>query len=278
MEKYHYQTPNLVIRLAILIQHWTRNYLPVNSTTKLEPKIKTEQPIQLLDLITIGNITIAKIDNCNQTTLDKLGNFTTLDLESTTNVTKQQPNVTKQQQNKQQQQQQPAIPINATTTNKSLNSSSAFPSSGLNITWDADLPNTIRSLTNNTINMNVDILTKQELENSAITKQTLSNVTFYQFTPLDITRSLLNETIGKLVEVNQTLISPGIGINQTSQVVDQNQINKTGSLQPAAAVSSEPIDIVIVDTGVSLTHPDLSVYRSLSFVNGNLSSNPQFNR
>ena len=47
-------------------------------------------------------------------------------------------------------------------------------------------------------------------ENSPIIKQTLSNVTFYQFTPLDITRSLLNETIGKLVEVNQTLISPVI--------------------------------------------------------------------
>ena len=119
----------------------------------------------------------------------------------------------------------------------------------------------------------MDNLTTQELENSAITKQTLSNVTFYQFTPLDITRSLLNETIDKLVEVNQTLISPGIGINQTSQVFDQNQTNKTGSLQPAAAVS-EPIDIVIVDTGVSLTHPDLSVYRSMSFVNGDLSSNP----
>ncbi len=230
---------------------------PTNSTTKLEPKIKTEPPIQLLDLISIGNITIAKINNCNETTLDKLGNFTQLNLESNTNVTKKQ--------------QQPPIPINATTTNSSLKSSSAFPSSGLNITWDEDLPNTIRALTNNTINM--DNLTTQELENSAITKQTLSNVTFYQFTPLDITRSLLNETIDKLVEVNQTLISPGI--NQTSQVVDQNQTtNKTGSLLPAAAAVSEPIDIVIVDTGVSLTHPDLSVYRSMSFVNGNLSSNP----
>ena len=152
---------------STLIQHWTRNYLPINSTTKLEPKIKTEQPIQLLDLITIGNITIAKIDNCNQTTLDKLGNFTKLDLESTTNVTKQQPNVTKQQPNVTKQQQQLAIPINATTTNKSLKSSSAFPSSGLNITWDADLPNTIRSLTNKTINMNVDILTKQMMEENS---------------------------------------------------------------------------------------------------------------
>ena len=183
-------------------------------------------------------------------------NFTKVELVSDTNVTKQQ---------------QPAIAINA-TTNDSLKSSSAFPSSGLNITWDEDLPNTIRSLTNNTNNTNVDILTKQELENSAITKQTLSNVTFYQFTPLDITRTLLNETINKLVGTNQTLISPGIGINQTSQVDDQNQINKTGSLLPT--VSSEPIDIVIVDTGVSLTHPDLSVYRSLSFVDGNLSTNP----
>ena len=89
---------------------------------------------------------------------------------------------------------------------------------------------------------------------------------------MDISRTLLNETINKLVGTNQTLISPGIGINQTSQVDDQNQINKTGSLLPT--VSSEPIDIVIVDTGVSLTHPDLSVYRSLSFVNGNLSTNP----
>ena len=217
---------------------------PINNTTKLEPKIKTEPPIQLIDLMTIGNITIAKINNCNQTTLEKLGNFTKLNLVSDTNVTKQQQpaftssnftkvdlvsdtNVTKQQQ--------PAIAINA-TTNDSLKSSSAFPSSGLNITWDEDLPNTIRSLTNNTNNTNIDILTKQELENSAITKQTLSNVTFYQFTPLDISRTLLNETINKLVGVNQTLISPGIGINQTSQVVDQNQINKTGSLPPAAAV------------------------------------------
>ena len=251
---------------------------PITNTTKLEPKIKTEPPIQLIDLMTIGNITIAKINNCNQTTLEKLGNFTKVDLESDTNVTKQQQpaftssnftkvdlesdtNVTKQQQ--------PAIAINA-TTNDSLKSSSAFPSSGLNITWDADLPNTIRSLTNNTNNTNVDILTKQELENSAITKQTLSNVTFYQFTPLDISRTLLNETINKLVGINQTFISQVI--NQTSQVDDQNQINKIGSLPQAG---SEPIDIVIVDTGVSLTHPDLSVYRSLSFVNGNLSTNPQ---
>ena len=98
MEKYHYQTPNLVIRLVTTNSTLDKKLSPINSTTKLEPKIKTEQPIQLLDLITIGNITIAKIDNCNQTTLDKLGNFTTLDLESTTNVTKQQPNVTKQQQ------------------------------------------------------------------------------------------------------------------------------------------------------------------------------------
>ena len=37
---------------------------PSNSTTKLEPKIKTQPSIQLLDLISIGNITIAKINNC----------------------------------------------------------------------------------------------------------------------------------------------------------------------------------------------------------------------
>ena len=251
---------------------------PINSTTKLEPKIKTEPPIQLLDLMTIGNITIAKINNCNEATLEKIGNFTQLNLLSDTNVTKQQQpaftssNFTKvdlvSDTNVTKQQLQPAIAINA-TTNDSLKSSSAFPSSGLNITWDEDLPNTIRSLTNNTNNTNVEILTKQELENSAITKQTLSNVTFYQFTPMDISRTLLNETINNLVGKNQTLISPVS--NQTSQEVDQNQINKIGSLPPGG---SEPIDIVIVDTGVSLTHPDLSVYRSLSFVDGNLSTNP----
>ena len=48
--------------------------------------------------------------------------FTKVDLASDTNVTKQQ---------------QPAIAINTITTNDSLKSSSAFPSSGLNITWDA---------------------------------------------------------------------------------------------------------------------------------------------
>ena len=63
---------------------------PINSTNTLEPKIKTEPPIQLLDLMTIGNLTIAKINNCNETTLEKLGNFTQLNLVSDTNVTKQQ--------------------------------------------------------------------------------------------------------------------------------------------------------------------------------------------
>ena len=214
MEKYHCQTPLLIIKLSTN-STFDKKLSPINNTAKLKPKIKTEPPIQLIDLITIGNITIAKINNCNQTTLEKLGNFTQLNLVSNTNVTKQQQpaftssnftnvdlvsdtNVTKQQQ--------PAIAINA-TTNDSLKSSSAFPSSGLNITWDEDLPNTIRSLTNNTINPNSDNLTKQELENSAITKQTLSNVTFYQFTPLDISRTLLNETINNLVGKNQTLIS-----------------------------------------------------------------------
>ena len=43
-------------------------------------------------------------------------------------------------------------------------------------------------------------------ENFTITKETLSNVTFYQFTPLDISRTLLNETINKLVGVNQTFL------------------------------------------------------------------------
>ena len=80
MEKYHCQTLHLVIRL-LLILHSDKKLSPINNTTKLEPKIKTEPPIQLLDLMTIGNITIAKINNCNQTTLDKLGNFTQLNLE-----------------------------------------------------------------------------------------------------------------------------------------------------------------------------------------------------
>jgi subtilisin family serine protease len=202
--------------------------------------------------MTIGNITIAKIDNCNQTALDKLGNFTKLNLGSDINVTKQQL----------------VIPFNA-TTNNSLNSSNAFPSSGLNTTWDENLPNNIRALTNNTINMIIDNLTKQTEEDSTLIKQTLSNVTFYQFTPLDITRTLFNETINNLVELNKT--STSSVLNQTSKVIDQNEINKTGSLLPTSS-DSEPIDIVIVDTGVSLTHPDLSVYRSMSFVNGNLSS------
>ena len=40
--------------------------------------------------MTIGNITIAKINNCNEATLEKIGNFTQLNLLSDTNVTKQQ--------------------------------------------------------------------------------------------------------------------------------------------------------------------------------------------
>ena len=212
---------------------------PTNSTANIEPKNSTDPTIQVLDLMTIGNISIAKINNCNLTTLDKLDNFTTINFESNTNVTQKQPaisfnnltkldlenitNVTKTQ---------PDNAFNA-TTNDSLKSSPAFPSSGLNVTWNQDLPNSIRALTNNTLNMNIDNLRKQMVENSTITKQTLTNVTFYQFTPLDITRTLLNETINNLVGVNQTLISPVI--NQTAQqVVAQNQTNKTGSLLPAA--------------------------------------------
>ena len=186
---------------------------PANSTTKLEPKITSESTIKIVDLMTIGNITIAKIDNCNQTALDTLGNFTKLNLVSDINATKKQP----------------VIPSNATTNN----SSSAFPSSGLNITWDENLPNTIRALTNNTINTNIDNLTKQTEEDPNLIKQTLSNVTFYQFTPLDITRTLFNETINNLVGLNKT--STSSVLNQTSPVIDQNEINKTGSLLPSSS-------------------------------------------
>jgi hypothetical protein len=231
------------------------NKVPLaNSTTKLEPKITSESTIKIVDLMTIGNITIAKIDNCNQTALDTLGNnFTKLNLVSDINATKKQP----------------VIPSNVTTNN----SSNAFPSSGLNITWDENLTNNIRALTNNTIKMNIDNQTKQTEEDPNLIKQTLTNVTFYQFTPLDITRTLFNETINNLVGLNKS--STSSVLNQTSSVIDQNEINKTGSLLPSSS-GSEPIDIVIVDTGVSLTHPDLSIYRSMSFVNGNLSSHSDF--
>ena len=231
------------------------NKVPLtNSTNKLEPKITSESTIKIVDLMTIGNITIAKIDNCNQTALDTLGNnFTKLNLISDINATKKQP----------------VIPSNATINNSSYD----FPSSGLNITWDENLPNSIRALTNNSINLKIDNLTKQTEEDPNLIKQTLSNVTFYQFTPLDITRTLFNETINNLVGLNKS--STSSVLNQTSQVVDQNKINKTGSLLPSSS-GSEPIDIVIVDTGVSLTHPDLSVYRSMSFVNGTLSSHSDF--
>ena len=96
----------------------------------------------------------------------------------------------------------------------------SFPSSGLNLTWEEDLPIKLQALTNNTIKMKFDNSTKEMEENSFITKQTLSNVTFYQFTPLDISRTLLNETINNLIKLNQTQIS--IGSNKKSQVVDQN--------------------------------------------------------
>jgi subtilisin family serine protease len=109
--------------------------------------------------------------------------------------------------------------------------------------------------------MNIDNQTKQTEEDPNLIKQTLTNVTFYQFTPLDITRTLFNETINNLVGLNKS--STSSVLNQTSSVIDQNEINKTGSLLPSS-------------TGVSLTHPDLSIYRSMSFVNGNLSSHSDF--
>jgi subtilisin family serine protease len=114
-------------------------------------------------------------------------------------------------------------------------------------------------------------MTDQKI-NSTVIKNTLFNVTFYQFTPLDIARILLNTTNATLIEQNKTSIHPIV--NETTSIPTPTQSNKTGLLAPSSSIT-EPIDIVIVDTGVSLSHPDLSIYGSLSVVNGNITVDPE---
>lgn len=232
------------------------------------------QLVQLLDFMTIGNTSIAKINNCNPTVLDSLTNTTVtvdgqLDLYveiASLNSTSNQFNTTLvnsiNPQNPSETIQNTSLESNNNITNPSNNASTvnlindtSIPLKSnikSNITWDQDLPVNLQQISNDTIKNIIKNMSDQKI-NSTITKETLFNVTFYQFTSIDITRTLLNLTNTTLLVDNNTSIS------QSS--------NKTGLQQQP---TTEPLDIVIVDTGVSLTHPDLSIYRSLSFVGGNI--------
>jgi hypothetical protein len=68
-------------------------------------------------------------------------------------------------------------------------------------------------------------------------------------------------------QLNQTLPP---GINRVRTVVDTSTTLSEGDNAPdhrdVAAVLDTDVDIAIIDTGVSLTHPDLNVYRNVTFV------------
>src|SRR5688500_3007291 len=129
----------------------------------------------------------------------------------------------------------------------------------------------LSGLSNDTLQKLIQNLTDQKI-NSTITKNTLFNVTFYQFTPLDIVRTLFNTTNTTLLERNNTSMSPtAIETTSVSTPIDNNQ---RGLISPSSSSIAEPLDIAIVDTGVSSSHPDLSIYHSLSFVKGDVSIDP----
>ncbi|HJT82958.1 MAG TPA: S8 family serine peptidase, partial [Nitrososphaeraceae archaeon] len=268
------------------------------------------QSIEILDLMTIGNTTIATINDCDA---NVLGNVTTTspiategqfdlygeiasiavkDLSNQTKGNKENSNTTtifnkadksnttnnnnskignnlRITTNKTDLSNANTIPTNM--KNNESNNSISVTNTKLNITWNQGLPISLSDFTNDTLKNILQNMSDQKI-NSTLTKETLYNVTFYQFMPLDITRTLLNLTNATLLENGNKILAHQL-VNETSRNNTSTANSNITKLSPTS--STEPIDIVIVDTGVSQVHPDLTVYRSLSFVNGTIRIDPE---
>ncbi|MGE3859131.1 MAG: S8 family serine peptidase, partial [Nitrososphaeraceae archaeon] len=275
-----------------------------NNLTQTKTNIKqaifqqSGQKVELSNMMVIGNMSIVTIDNCDTNTLGNLTNTNLanegqLDLYGEIAAAQDDSiQTTDNQTSSNSTYKKTANPKNKTsvetTNDKSLQSNSnqtkkpKYVSTNMdyntnktvgpnlnakqNFTWTPDLPITLSEKNNDTIKKIIQNMSEENI-NSTITKETLYNVTFYQFTPLDITRTVLNNTNVTILDDGTKIIAVP-DINETSQTIPSTVSNKTSL---PSDTDKEPIDIVIVDTGVSQTHPDLSIYRSLSFVNGTIS-------
>jgi subtilisin family serine protease len=85
---------------------------------------------------------------------------------------------------------------------------------------------------------------------------------------------------GHIAQVDWTQIIPDsvkrtVPMNDSESQVQETDTSSASTAPTASTAGRQPadVDIAILDTGVSLTHPDLNVYRNASFVDGVTSGN-----
>jgi subtilisin family serine protease len=92
----------------------------------------------------------------------------------------------------------------------------------------------------------------------------------------------LQRTIKELPFVNSSVIDTGENITSTNMTLTSAASIPAGcEMQRVIPVSTETnmstsdfnVDVAVLDTGVSLTHPDLNVYRDVTFINGTTTGN-----
>jgi hypothetical protein len=92
----------------------------------------------------------------------------------------------------------------------------------------------------------------------------------------------LQRTIKELPFVNDTVIDTGENITSTNMTLTNATSVAAGcEMQRVVPISTETnmsasdfnVDIAVLDTGVSLAHPDLNVYRDVTFINGTTTGN-----
>jgi hypothetical protein len=79
---------------------------------------------------------------------------------------------------------------------------------------------------------------------------------------------------GHIAQVEWNQVVPN-SVKRTGSVNDSESVGLETNASSISVVGRQPVDvdIAILDTGVSLTHPDLNVYRNASFVDGVTSGN-----
>ena len=92
----------------------------------------------------------------------------------------------------------------------------------------------------------------------------------------------LKRTIQELPSVDNTVIDIGENVTRTNMTATNASLLAVGCEMPSAVPEitetnmSSPdfnVDIAILDTGVSLDHPDLNVYRDVTLINGTTTGN-----
>ena len=92
----------------------------------------------------------------------------------------------------------------------------------------------------------------------------------------------LQRTIKELPFVNDTVIDTGENITSTNMTLTNATSVAAGcEMQRVVPISTETnmsasdfnVDVAVLDTGVSLAHPDLNVYRDVTFINGTTTGN-----